>query len=35
MANDVWRGRCEHNPLWKEVKILGKDVNWRIRRLKE
>ena len=34
MADDIWKEKGNHLPLWDKVEIIDR-VDWRIRRLKE
>ena len=35
MADHIWKKKGTHLPLWDEVKIIDREVHWRIRCLKE
>ncbi len=35
MADHIWKEKGNHQPLWDEVKIIGREQHWKIRHLKE
>ena len=35
VADHLWKEKGNHLPLWNEVKIIGCEEHWRIRRYKE
>ena len=35
MADNIWKEKGNHLPLWDEVEIIDRVEHWRIRRLKE
>ena len=35
MVDHIWKEKENHLPLWDEVRLIDREENWRIRRLKE